>query len=77
MPHTGSICSARALGSGSLLNLIQATAFLQKREEPMFSGEGRKQKASTALRVVRIRKAHTNSGAFSCASTKAFTSFDG
>ncbi|ABM77812.1 Hypothetical protein P9303_10631 [Prochlorococcus marinus str. MIT 9303] len=51
MPQAGSVCSARALGSGSLLNLIQAIAFLQKRQEPICSGEARKQKASTALRV--------------------------
>ncbi len=56
MPQTGSVCSARALGSNSVLNLIQATAFLQKRAEPMVTGQGRQEKGFTALRVERISK---------------------
>ncbi|KZR78223.1 hypothetical protein PMIT1323_00394 [Prochlorococcus marinus str. MIT 1323] len=57
MPQTGSVCSARALGSNSVLNLIQATAFLQKRVDPMVTtGQGRQEKGFTALRVKRISK---------------------
>ena len=56
MPQTGLVCSARALGSGALRNLIQATAFLQKRADPMVTGQGRQEKGFTALRVKRISK---------------------
>ncbi len=56
MPQTGLVCSARALGSGALLNLIQATASIQKRAEPMVTGQGRQEKGFTALRVERISK---------------------